>query len=367
MNAKIVVNGTFLMKPVTGVQRYAREIIKSLNKSGYTDIIIISPKEYEEEHFMGYPVIRDSLSFPLKNQWWVWEQTRLPSLFKRYAKTHILWSPTNTGPVTVSNQVVTIHDAAVFAGPNWFSNFGGKYYRMLLPLLGKRARHILTVSEFSKSELIKYGITKKSDISVVPCGIGQEFLNEDLKRNGAKKHSSGFVLNLGSRDPRKNVSALLSSWNKLDEGIASNKKLVVVGGHNRGFNNEGIKEEVLHPNIDFVGYKTDEEIIELYQNADLFVFPSLYEGFGLPPLEAMACGTPVAVANAASLPEVCGDAAIYFDPTDEKDIAEKISKALSGTVNLETYRESGLQQVKKFTWEKSAEKLIKVFAKLHRE
>lgn len=154
--------------------------------------------------------------------------------------------------------------------------------------------------------------------------------------------------------PNKNFKSIVSAIKLLGN---VNYQIVVAGGTNpRVFN----KSEALPPNINYIGYIQDEQLLALYRHAACFIFPSLYEGFGLPPLEAMACGCPVVVSNVASLPEVCGDAALYCNPYDPQDIADKIRRIVTDQDLREQLRQKGFERVKQFSWERCAEETIKV-------
>jgi glycosyltransferase involved in cell wall biosynthesis len=197
---------------------------------------------------------------------------------------------------------------------------------------------------------------------VVQLGISQDFLRSGSLRTEQKQDTSeDFILNLSSRDPRKNIKRLIAAWHKVDPDLKRGVKLFVVGGQIKGVVNEGLGN-VYDDDIIFLGYKKDEEIRELYRKAMFFVFPSLYEGFGLPPLEAMACGAPVIVSDVASLPEACGEAALYCNPIDENDIALKITMMLTNEALRRRLQREGLARAKGFTWEKSAEALLNVIS-----
>ena len=159
----------------------------------------------------------------------------------------------------------------------------------------------------------------------------------------------------------KNFDMLIKSFNKIKD---KDLKLYIIGEKNRNLNNIPTKEHKLNSDVIFTGRVSDQELAELYSNAVCFVFPSLYEGFGIPPLEAMSCGCPIAVSNIASLPEVCRDAALYFDPLDMEDIAAKILKVVQNNDIKKTLIRKGFNQVKKYSWEKSANKLINVINKM---
>jgi glycosyltransferase involved in cell wall biosynthesis len=352
MTPWIFVNGSFLMKPQTGVQRYAREMLGGMHSLGVKDIVILAPPQCRQTEVYGYPVVSDHRKFPWRGQWWAWEQIRLPMLVRRYDD-YLLWSPSNIGPWLVKEQVITMHDALVFAGPKWFSFAGRNYYRRLLPLLARRVRHIITDSEHSKKELIHYRVVPENNISVVHLGV-----NMDVKRRDGMDERR-YVLNLGSRDPRKNVRGLLAAWNQIEPRLKSGYRLGIVGGNIRGVVDEGLQKQSL-PDVDFFGYVSDDELKQLFDQAVLFVFPSFYEGFGLPPLEAMASGVPVIVSSTTSLPEVCGEAAVYVDPYDTQDIAEKIVAMLRDPGLRLLYRQKGLEQAQRFTWKRSAQSLMDI-------
>jgi glycosyltransferase involved in cell wall biosynthesis len=360
MKIQLAVNGTFLMKPVTGVQRYAIEMIRGLQQVGFRDLKIISPPGYLGNEFLGYEVMRDPLKINWKNQWWMWEQFRLPRLLKALNNC-ILWSPCNIGPLSVQNQIVTMHDAAVFFGSEWFSTAGGTYYRWIMPKLGKKAKHIFTVSQFSKNELIRYKIATEEKISVVYNGVSNIFL--DYQKSALFENvDQKYVITIGSRDPRKNISTLIDAWTRLDPALKKDLNLVIIGGKNRGFADEKL---VINSNdIQLVGYLPDDEMINFMRKAILFVYPSLYEGFGLPPLEAMALGVPVLCSNTTSIPEICGNAAEYCDPTSVSDIAEKLASLLTDKHRRIQLSKLGLEHVKKYSWQHSAREFVEQLKKI---
>jgi glycosyltransferase involved in cell wall biosynthesis len=259
---------------------------------------------------------------------------------------------------------VTLHDAAIFAGPEWFSPGFGLYYRLLIPLVGRVANKIITVSQFSRQEMVKYGMVRKLDnIEVIYNGLTP--LRE--KRKGATKslgqlQGKNYVLSLNSRDPRKNLSRLLAAWNKIPENIKNERVLALAGKADKVFSTEEIP--TIPQGVLFLGYVPDDQLFDLYSGADAFVFPSIYEGFGLPPLEAMSCGTPVLVSNVSALPEICGNAAIYCDPFNVDDIAEKLERLLADKHSAIELTQRGLDRAKIFSWNKSAQELSDIFESL---
>src|SRR5829696_3291215 len=156
MRAPIAINGSFLVKPITGVQRYAEELIKEFRELGIENLVVLAPSGYPKNEYFGYRVVRDRA--PWRRRYMsLWEQVRLPWLMRK-SGAKLLWSPGNTGPLLVRRQVVTVHDAALFVNPSWFSFSRGTINRLLIRAVCRVALKVLTVSEFSRSELIKYRV-----------------------------------------------------------------------------------------------------------------------------------------------------------------------------------------------------------------
>jgi glycosyltransferase involved in cell wall biosynthesis len=349
VRAHVAVNGSFLVQPTTGVQRFASEVIKALRELGIEDLVVLAPNGYQEEKFFGYRVVRDIL--PWRRHMWLWEQVRLPYLMRK-SDAKLLWSPCGTGPLFIRRQVVTVHDAAPFANPAWFSYSLGTFYRLLLPVLCRIVINVLTVSKFSRDELTKYQVAPKQKVYVIRGGVGNEFsATRPLRIDG--RASERFVLCVGSRDPRKNVFRLIQAWQLIDENEREGMKLVIAGGKARMFAEETLGE--IPESVKFVGYVSDNELKNLYRQAEFFVYPTLYEGFGLPPLEAMASGTPVITSNVASLREVVADAALLVNPYDIAGMARDMQMLLLNAPLRAELRKRGYKRAKEFTWLRTAQ------------
>ena len=350
----ILINGRFMSQPVTGVQRYAREVIAALSESGETQFkfVIAMPESNSFEPIPDIEVFRDKSFLPTA----IWQQVRLPALVKKL-RAGLLWSPCNIGPLFSENHVITMHDAATFAGPEWFSISFRMYYRLIFPLMGRGARRVITPSLFSKEAIVRYGIAEADKVRVIPGGVSPKFIHTNLRI-----FDFPYILTLGSRDPRKNTARLIESWSRLPANVKKNRRLVIVGREIHSFSDEGCGK--IPDDARFAGYIDDNDLPALYSGADAFVFPSLYEGFGLPPLEAMACGCPVIVSKTASLPEVCGDAAYYIDPYSIESITEGMRKVLTDDTLSQCLHRKGLERAKLFSWGKSAEEHIRVFKEL---
>jgi glycosyltransferase involved in cell wall biosynthesis len=353
----VAINGRFLTQVVTGVQRYAAEMVLQLaSLQKHYQVVVLAPKGRLLSEVPN--LVQDD--FPLAGH--VWEQFRLPWLLKKI-KADLLWCPGFTAPLLNPGVplVVTIHDAAMFAGPEWFSPAFTLYYRCLIPLVGRLATKVITVSHFSRQELIKYRLVGRPDnIEVIYNGL----MSLRKTQNGAVKaleqlQGKNYVLSLGSRNPRKNTPRLLLAWNKISDKVKNGRILAIAGKIDRVFSEE--KFTIMPHDVMFLGYIPDDNLFALYSQADAFVYPALYEGFGIPPIEAMSCGSPVLVSNITSLPEVCGDAALYCDPYSVDDIAEKLSQLLTDKSLVMGLKQRGFERVKIFTWEKSAQQLHDIF------
>jgi len=336
----ICLNGRFLSQELTGVQRYAHELLARLGP----ELRVVRPA--------------GALS-PVRGH--LWEQFVLPRACGRA----LLWSPGNTGPLAHRRQVVTIHDASTLDHPEWFSGKFARWYRFLLPRLARRARKVITVSEFSRRELVRLCGVPDDRVVAIHNGISPRFAPaaEDEKKAFRQRHGleRPFCLYLGSLEPRKNVSVLLEAWKNL---APQETELVLAGAASHVFRERGFS--TLPPGARLLGRVDDAELPALLSAAWGFVFPALYEGFGFPPLEAMACGTPVVCSNTTSLPEVCGaafdpadpastGAVFYFNPTDPAELAAQLERLLDLPADAaRRLSANGRAQAAKFTWETCA-------------
>ena len=253
----------------------------------------------------------------------LWEQFYLPTQLGR----RLLWSPGNTGPLAVSRQVVTVHDAAPLDHPEWFEQKFALWYSALLPRLVRRVRAIITVSHFSKDRIVQNTGIKPERVHVISNGVARRFRR--LDRNTVKKVitelglTDPYILFVGSLEPRKNLKMLLQTWG---QGNFDGVTLVVAGATAHLF--QTLRIDPLQRGVRLLGRVDDDLLPALYSGATGFVYGSIYEGFGLPPLEALACGCPVAVSDIPAHREVCGEAAWYFDPFNPVDLSEKLHELL---------------------------------------
>lgn len=346
---EIYINARFLTQKITGVQRFAIEISKELKKMD-GQVKFVSPVKVIHNDIaneLGVIPIGSSTSH-------FWEQISLPRYLKRIGSP-LLVNLCNTAPLFYSNKVVTIHDIAYKLFPENFSLPFRTYYNFLIPRTLQSSRKIITVSNFSKREILKHYKVEENKVDVIYNAVYNKFTPSE------KENCEKYILGVSSLSKHKNFDMLVKSFNKIKN---KNLNLYIVGEKNRNLNYILTQGHNVNSNVIFTGRVSDQELVELYSNAACFVFPSLYEGFGIPPLEAMASGTPVVASNAASIPEVCGDAALYFDPLDMEDIAEKILKVVQNDDMKKALIHKGFKQIKKYSWEKSANKMMNVINKI---
>jgi glycosyltransferase involved in cell wall biosynthesis len=352
MHKKIILNGRFLTRPITGVQRYAYELFAQFNRllsePEYRDLELTCLVPPETATLPAWE--RLSLQRAGRNHGNLWEQIDLPWL----AGGDLLFSPANTGPFSYANQALTWHDAAVFAVPEAYSRaFRAKYW-VIFKSLARRARLLLTDSRFSQRELARYLGLPLEKFQVILLGgdhLAQVESDPTILTRLGLTHGNYF-LTVASQSRHKNFAAVIQAARSLPES-----EFLAVGG---SFSQVFQADEPLQlpPNLRLPGYLTDAEIKALYEHALAYLFPSFYEGFGLPVLEALNSDCPVICSSAASLPEVAGDAALYFDPRDATSLVTVLQRFLTDPTLRLQLQSRGRQQAEGFSWEKTARQTL---------
>jgi glycosyltransferase involved in cell wall biosynthesis len=319
---------------MTGVQRYTDELCKRLDGR----IERISPSR-PMHGAAGH----------------LWEQFYLP----RLTGGRVLWSPANAGPIRLERQVVTFHDVAVLDHPEWFGKRFATWYRWLVPRLARRVKKIVAVSEFTKNRLVNSLGIDASKIAVIPNGVDRRFKPasqieySDVTARSAVPFSD-YLLSVGSLEPRKNLARLLEAWSRCVDRVPSSVYLVISGI-------EGAKQ-VFRPTpmmplprrVHFTGFVPESDLPALYRGALALVYPSVYEGFGLPALEAMASGVPPIAGNNTALPEIVGDAGLCIDPCNVEAIAGAIVRMVNDVSLREELARRSIARSRLFDWNKTA-------------
>lgn len=348
-NYTLYVNGRFLSQPITGVQRFAIEISKELARLP-VKVVLLCPKNCK---IAGSHPLFDIKIVGNKTGYY-WEQVELPQWMKKNTSGAPLLNLCNLAPVFYKNNFVTIHDIAVLVNPRWFSKNFYYSYKLLFPLIARKAKHVFTVSLFSKSEIVRHFKLNENKVSVVYNGNAH--LPAVVAGNSDFEYAGqSYALAVSSINPRKNFEAVLKAF----EQVNSNIKLLVAGEPYKSFASSDLKiSERNKDRVHFLGYVDDELLTQLYKNALVFVYPSLYEGFGIPPVEAMNFDCPVIASDTSSLPEICGDAALYVDPHVPSQIAEAVERIYADNNLRNLLIAKGRQQVMKYSWENSAIQIL---------
>jgi len=260
--------------------------------------------------------------------------------------------------------VLTVHDISFEVHPEWFRPGEAWFYRTLVRRAAERARKVITVSEFCRNEIME-----RWGIAADRVETTHEAARKMFRPGKKRKAGAPSLLFVSAIHPRKNLRRLIRAWRRLREGRFPDLELKVVGpaGWSAGADLRALRKAEAGGGAEWVGSYTDEQLRQAYQEATLLVYPSLYEGFGLPPVEAMASGCPVVCSNAGSLPEVCGEAAEYFDPTSEEEMAAKIGLILDSASRREEMRLKGIARAGTFSWEKMAEETAGIYRRAMEE
>lgn len=346
----IYINGRFLTRPMTGVERYAYMICKTMAAMGQNFIVVCPNIPLQSSYdISGLQIVH----FGRGNSHF-WEQCVLPFFFIK-KKNYLLLNFTGLGPIFIRHKIMTIHDLSFLENPKWFSLPYYLWYKLMTPLAVRTSKHIITVSQFSKNEILRfYPFIKAKNISVAYCDADEKKFHLIHEKPPI---SEKYVLAVSSLDPRKNFDRLIEAFEKLPE-----YNLFIVGKRNRVFTREDFSNKE-NKNIRFLGRVSDEELLNLYNQAACFIFPSIYEGFGIPPIEAMHCGCPVLAADIPVTREVCGDAALYFNPYSVKSIRDTVLQYFQNfEANKAFLQEKGTANTKRFSWKRSATVILEIVA-----
>ena len=367
---KIGINGRFLAAKRTGVQRAAYNLIRALVSVDHTNeyVLFTSEDQLDNPDWAKPNVtivpsrIREGES--LRNH--LWEQFTLPRLATK-EKVDLLHSPANLAPLFYKGRsVVHIHDLCFVVNPQWFSFSFRTLYNLVIPRLARRAAKVITNSNNSRNDLLQFCDLQAERVSQVYWAVDDLFMNPDPTPMDPDWRLSDYILYVGSLEPRKNIGTLLRAYEILRERNPHLKtKLVLIGGESPLFAEVRLKVKNFKDDILFKGFVNDYILRDFYRHATLFVYPSLYEGFGLPPLEAMASGVPVVTTMTSSIPEVVGDAALMVSPHDAVGLAETMGRVLADPAIRAKLIARGREQVRKFNWYRVARNTLAVYYEVY--
>lgn len=347
---KLFINGRFFAQKRDGISRFSLEICKELQRNGIEFTILI-PKKLNSVDLSFFKVLEIGNS-----RSHLWEQVDL-YLFMKERKNSVLLNFSGIGSIFLKNQIITIHDVSYFVNPNWFSKFFSRFYQFLVPIAAKKSLVVLTVSEFSKSEIVKYIQIPKEKIYVIYNATNlesQEKLQHVIDVKNKFNIDKKIILAVSTLDPRKNLNLLIDAFCELN---LDDYQLVLVGGSAKHFN---YKSSIENSNTIFTGFVSDEELITLYKSCEIFVYPSLYEGFGIPPLEAMEFEAPVLLSDIPCLKEIYANSAHFFKSNSKDDL----KRAIINCTQDDDFRTKFVSDAKsctdKYTWENSAKRLIEI-------
>jgi glycosyltransferase involved in cell wall biosynthesis len=339
----LVVNARFLTQPVTGVQRYAIELSVRLKQLDNT-IIFVCP-----QNVINYDIFEklDAKITGTKTGH-LWEQIDLPHYLKKQ-NNPLLINLCSTAPAFYKNKIVTHHDITYIRYPQSFSLRFRLFYRLLVPIMLRRSLGLITVSEFSKSEISGYFKYPPENIHVIYNAACSEKFHISPYKN---KPIKPYLLAVSSPNYHKNFSRMI-------EAFLINKRndidLYIVGRSDSNFRKQSYNKN--NSSVHFLDRVTDEELVILYQNAEAFIFPSLYEGFGIPPLEAQSCGCPVIASDIPSSKEILADSALFFNPHSIYEIRDMLNMITDNRDLKDRIINKGISNTHRFSWEISANKL----------
>ena len=351
-----------------GIGTYVRNLLRHLSRLDSTTeyVVLCRGEDCEVIESLGENFRAVAEPAPAYS---VSEQFRVPLHLRRegidlFHATHYVLPP-----LVPCKSVVTIHDCIHLRFPQYLPNkLGYAYARSALWIATHRSNRILTVSEASKRDILKYFRVPPGKIDVIYNAIDERFneppTDEDVARVRERYQlNDPFVLYAGNIKPHKNLERLIEAFHMLRRGPLEHLKMLIIGDEISKYATlrRAVHKYKLHQHVRFFGFVPDKTLAVLYRLAGVFVFPSLYEGFGLPPLEAMASGTPVVTSNVSSLPEVVGDAALLIDPYQPEAIADAMRRALLEPGLREELRRRGLLRVQEFSWERSIRRVREIY------
>lgn len=351
----LFINGRFLTQEKTGVQKFAFEVARELMGPPFHATVLVPKNSQQPE--MERELKTEQVGSLTGH---LWEQMELGYAVKK--RGGYLLNLANTGPLNFSPQALVLHDAAFRVNPDWFSKKFSVGYNMLIPRLVAGADLLFTVSQAAASDLERFFDISQPNIQILHNGVCRSFLevaknspSPEVAVTDSTQSASKTFLSVSSLNPRKNFTRLVRAFREVADPDA---RLVLTGAGHRAFADTHLQEEMASDaRIVFKGYVSDEELIQLYQQSLAFIYPSLYEGFGLPILEAMHFGCPVAASDIPVFTELFSDAYDAFNPLDERAIAASMNRLLSDADHRAQLSRAGRERSEKYRYARTAKHL----------
>jgi glycosyltransferase involved in cell wall biosynthesis len=367
---RIGVDARHLSSSNNGIKTYLNTLLHLCIKNSINihEWVLYSPYSVQHKDYLYSNVTISSLPVSVKFKGFhiAYSQIFIPILALRH-EIDVFWFPGHRSSLLLPRkiaQVLTIHDMAWSLYPNTMNYFGRYLDKFFMPRSADIADIITTISSSTLYDIEKYGLSPSDKIFIISPGSDMlKFKKNEIYFN--KTPVTSYFLFVGSIEPRKNLKKLLQAYSTLPKKVRNKAELLIVGG--KGWGNVGLDKEIdnldLHNNIKLLGCVDNETLAKLYTNARFLVMPSLYEGFGLPLVEAMSYGTPVLTANNSSMPEVAGNAGLLIDALDIESIANGLQEMIINNRLRERLANNAKLNASRFNWDESAKKLIKVFEK----
>lgn len=375
---RIGIDASTILQKKTGIGNYTYYLLKNLLSIDDKNQYVIFLNSYRHK-LAEYPFLKNKnvkvVKFNIPGPFLIraWRYLKFPPIDFLIGKIDVFHSPASYIPPQIRGlKVTTIHDLYFLRNPEKCEKSGGQFFNSTIPKLINKIDKIIVPSFFTKQELTDLLKIPEEKISVIYEGVdnsvfGKEY-NEQVISGMLKEYClpSNYLLSVGTIEPRKNIEGLLFAYRRLHEIMNNPPKLVIVG--RKGLDGEKIIETAtqlnMQKNIIFTGYIPDEHLPILYKNALLFIYPSFYEGFGLPVLEAMISKVPVIISNNAVHREIVGNAGVFFDPDNYYQMAELIRELITSYKLRNEFRDKGFELASRFTWELTAKKTLKVYEEL---
>jgi glycosyltransferase involved in cell wall biosynthesis len=370
---RIAVNTRYLLKDyLEGYGFFIHETFKRIVLAHpQHEFIFLFDRPYEKQFVFAANVIPVVIGPPARHPvlWKLWYDYKLPAVLKKYKANVFVSADGFVSLRTKIPQCMVVHDLSFLHYPSFIKKSHLFYFKNQTGKFLNKAATIATVSNYSKQDIINQYQINESKIDVVYSAVkeGYKPVDDKVKELIKAKHTGGkeYFLYVGAIHPRKNLMNLLKAFSIFKRKLKSNMQLVIAGRLAWKFNEftEGLKTYKYRGDVKLPGYLPQQELIELTASAYALVYPSLFEGFGVPPLEAMHCGVPVITSSESSMPEICGDAALFADPASFEDIADKMMLLYKDEGLRNKLIEKGIKQINHYSWDKTARLLWQTIEK----